>query len=165
METKECSKCKRQLSLSCFNKCKRNKDGLQYQCKECQGDSSKESYHKRRKMEFLRKENLKYNIIEIERATICECVKNVSFDTMQQYADIIGVSLKMLYRKIEQHNLRELFQHTDFSVECMEASKNGTCLTRIKTINDYSDKELLEELKRRCFVGNIEKITKKKYCL
>lgn len=36
MDTKICSKCGRELPLSEFNKCKRQKDGLQYQCKECQ---------------------------------------------------------------------------------------------------------------------------------
>lgn len=35
-ETKICSKCGKELPLSEFNKCKRNKDGLQYKCKDCQ---------------------------------------------------------------------------------------------------------------------------------
>ena len=42
--TKVCSKCGRELPLSQFNKCARNKDGLQYMCKECHSVVSRERY-------------------------------------------------------------------------------------------------------------------------
>ena len=32
---KICSKCKQNKLIECFSKCKKNKDGLKYQCKEC----------------------------------------------------------------------------------------------------------------------------------
>lgn len=41
METKICSKCKRDLPLTEFYKKKCAKDGLQYVCKECQKKESK----------------------------------------------------------------------------------------------------------------------------
>ena len=34
-DTKRCTKCGRELSIECFNKCKTTKDGLQCWCKEC----------------------------------------------------------------------------------------------------------------------------------
>ena len=39
---KTCSKCKKELPLSCFTKHSKNKDGLQGSCRECNNKSSKE---------------------------------------------------------------------------------------------------------------------------
>ena len=44
IKTKVCSKCGRELPLSQFSKCARNKDGLQYMCKECHSVVSREQY-------------------------------------------------------------------------------------------------------------------------
>lgn len=35
-ETKTCRRCKKELPLNSFNKCKKNPDGLDYWCRECQ---------------------------------------------------------------------------------------------------------------------------------
>lgn len=43
METKVCKKCGRELSVNCFNKAKKNKDGLYHLCKECYSKHRKES--------------------------------------------------------------------------------------------------------------------------
>lgn len=36
--TKYCSKCKRDLPVTSFNKSKNTKDGLQYHCRECHAE-------------------------------------------------------------------------------------------------------------------------------
>lgn len=48
METKICTKCGRELPVDRFNKKSASKDGLQQYCKECQHESAKKSYHKRK---------------------------------------------------------------------------------------------------------------------
>jgi hypothetical protein len=45
METKICTKCGKELSLSEFYKCKRNKDGLTSQCKSCMNNSKTKHTH------------------------------------------------------------------------------------------------------------------------
>lgn len=45
IETKVCNVCHRELPLSNFHRCKKNKDGYQYACKECQ--KAKNSEHTR----------------------------------------------------------------------------------------------------------------------
>lgn len=46
METKICSKCKRELPLANFNKSAKSPDGHQYYCKECKASKKKEDYEK-----------------------------------------------------------------------------------------------------------------------
>ncbi len=48
-----CSKCKRLLPLKAFNKCKRNKSGLQDHCKECKSKHAKEYYKKTKEKQNL----------------------------------------------------------------------------------------------------------------
>lgn len=52
METKKCTKCGRELPLDNFSKCATNKDGLQYYCKDCQRESARKSYCKRKENSF-----------------------------------------------------------------------------------------------------------------
>lgn len=56
--TKICSKCRKDLDLSCFHKNKTKKDGLQSQCNTCKKDWNKENIEKVRKYKIKwRKEN------------------------------------------------------------------------------------------------------------
>lgn len=41
METKKCSKCKRELPVTEFNKSIKSKDGLQSYCKSCQSEAAR----------------------------------------------------------------------------------------------------------------------------
>lgn len=45
--TKKCNKCGRTLPVTDFNKCKSNKDGLQYHCRECHKEMMR-AYHIKR---------------------------------------------------------------------------------------------------------------------
>lgn len=47
--TKVCSRCKRELPVSEFNKDKSKNDGLNYYCRKCITERDKEYYNKRRK--------------------------------------------------------------------------------------------------------------------
>ena len=47
-QTKICGHCGRELPLTSFSKCAGNPDGYQYRCKECQAESSKRSYAKKK---------------------------------------------------------------------------------------------------------------------
>lgn len=44
--TKVCSKCRKELPISCFNKCKSRSDGLSCRCKECRAIINKRWYNK-----------------------------------------------------------------------------------------------------------------------
>jgi len=57
MKTKFCKKCKKEKDISEFSKYKRAKDGLYYQCKECNKEYSKEYYEKNK--ERIKKRELK----------------------------------------------------------------------------------------------------------
>ena len=47
IDMKTCSKCKVEKPLSGFNKHSSNKDGHQYQCKECRKETNRKSFQKR----------------------------------------------------------------------------------------------------------------------
>lgn len=49
--TKYCSKCKRQLPVTAFNKSKNSKDGLQSQCRECHAEAMRQYIIKRGRKE------------------------------------------------------------------------------------------------------------------
>jgi len=67
MKSKICSKCKKEKPLKEFHKQKANKDGLAYQCKECNKERNKE-YYKNNKEEIKgqRKEHYKANSEKIK---------------------------------------------------------------------------------------------------
>ena len=47
MNKKKCSVCKKEKSFHHFYKCKSRKDGRQYSCKKCQGDTNKKNFLKK----------------------------------------------------------------------------------------------------------------------
>lgn len=51
---KKCPKCKRALDESSFQKCCKNKDGLQYYCRECTNKMSKDKYYRNHEYELER---------------------------------------------------------------------------------------------------------------
>lgn len=59
MKTKVYSKCKRELPAEKFNKCTRNKDGLQNACKECSAAYAREGTA-RKKEGKIAKENAEF---------------------------------------------------------------------------------------------------------
>ena len=59
IKTKVCSKCKRELPITEFNKHRRSKDGLQCSCKQCQKE-----YVKAKRLEKLELEQERKNFIE-----------------------------------------------------------------------------------------------------
>ena len=52
IKTKKCTKCGRELPLDSFAKCSRNKDGLQYECKDCHNERTRDNYYKRKENAF-----------------------------------------------------------------------------------------------------------------
>lgn len=54
METKVCSKCKKELPLEAFGKCKSTKDGLKHACKECRNADKRlyDATHKEQAHEY-----------------------------------------------------------------------------------------------------------------
>ena len=48
IKTKKCTKCGRELPLDNFAKCSRNNDGLQYECKDCHNERTRDNYYKRK---------------------------------------------------------------------------------------------------------------------
>jgi hypothetical protein len=53
---KQCTKCKQTLLLEQFSKCKLNKDGLQFHCKDCKKYVAKQTYN----TEYFQKQKQKY---------------------------------------------------------------------------------------------------------
>lgn len=64
METKLCKCCGRELPIEMFNKHKRNSDGLQIYCKDCQKQKNQLSINKR-KLEVINSELAKYTPREL----------------------------------------------------------------------------------------------------
>lgn len=52
IKTKKCTKCGRELTIDNFSKCAANKDGLQFRCKECQREGTRQSYYRRKEKSF-----------------------------------------------------------------------------------------------------------------
>lgn len=44
---RRCTRCRRILPISEFGVCKKNKDGIQYECKDCRNDYGRKLYHSR----------------------------------------------------------------------------------------------------------------------
>jgi len=61
--TKKCTKCKEEKNIGCFNKNKREKDGFQYWCKECQTIYHRENdkkYYQEKRDEILKQKREYY---------------------------------------------------------------------------------------------------------
>ena len=181
METKVCKKCGRELPVTNFSKNANNKDGLQRHCKECVSAYMKE-YEIRKKecgvtpkkrkakkladapvIEKIKVNELRssYNLAKWEKDIIVDCIKSNPDKSFTHYAELLGVSERTFYRKIYQHDLRELIHDVkSFSEREMADAISGVNLTKVKTLADYEDKELLEELWKRDYDGNIWKMVR-----
>ena len=77
-EHKRCSRCKKEKSLSCFNKNKRSKDGLSEYCQICARKAKNKSYYKyheqnkkkSREYNHTRKNQLKVNAWKYKGITL-----------------------------------------------------------------------------------------------
>jgi len=77
METKVCSACKVNKSLSEYNKYKRSKDGLDYRCKLCQRNSNKSwvenNWERKLAQQTDRRSQLLTQLREFKRTAGCRC--------------------------------------------------------------------------------------------
>lgn len=179
METKVCSKCGRELPTSEFHAHKNAKDGLQAFCKECHCKATTEAARKRRERKRIEAEAAKnapviptlkpadleggtYNLAKREKDIIVDCIKNNPNKTFDEYATMLGISNRTFYRKIHTYDLRDLIGDVrSYSEREMADAISGINLTKIKTLADYDDRELLEELWNRDYDGNIWKMVRK----
>lgn len=178
METKVCSKCGRELPISEFYALKTSKDGLQSCCKKCHCASTTEAARKRRERKRAEAEAAKtapviptltpkdlggtYNLAKWEKDIIVDCITNNPDKYFSEYASMLGISERTLYRKIHTHDLRDIISDTrSYSEREMADAISGINLTKVKTLADYDDRELLEELWKRDYDGNIWKMVRK----
>lgn len=178
METKVCSKCGRELPTSDFYVNNRMKDGLQSYCKECHCASTTEAARKRRERKRAEAEATKnapviptltpkdlggtYNLAKWEKDVIVDCITNNPSKSFGEYASMLGISERTLYRKIHAHDLRDIISDVrSYSEREMADAISGINLTKVKTLADYDDREILEELWKRDYDGNIWKMVRK----
>lgn len=180
METKVCSKCGRELPTTEFYVNKHQKDGLQSYCKECHCKATTEAARRRRekakaekKAEAEKKAPIiptltpadlggTYNLAKWEKDIIVDCIKNNPNKTFDEYATMLGISNRTFYRKIHTYDLRDLIGDVrSYSEREMADAISGINLTKVKTLADYDDRELLEELWNRDYDGNIWKMVRK----
>ena len=178
METKVCKKCGRELPVANFSKNAKTKDGLQPMCKECVSAYMKEYEARKKEKKFSFKKEDKsvpviekievketrssYNLAKWEKDIIVDCVTSHPSKSFSYYAELLGISERTFYRKIYQHDLRELIHEVkSFSEREMADAVSGVHLAKVKTLADYEDKELLEELWKRDYDGNIWKMVRK----
>jgi hypothetical protein len=107
METKVCSKCKRELPLEAFGKCRSSKDGLKHACKECR-NADKRKYnatHKQQAHEYklwyrkTHKEEIK------EKSKI---YKNAHREEIRQKGRIYYSAHKEHYKNYREENREEI---------------------------------------------------------
>ena len=178
METKVCAKCGRELPVSDFYVHKRAKDGLQAFCKKCHCEATAENARKRRarKREEAEKEKNApviptltpkdlggtYNLAKWEKDIIVDCITNNPHKSFDEYAGMLGISSRTFYRKIHAHDLRDLISDArSYSEREMADAISGVNLAKVKTLADYDDREILEELWNRDYDGNIWKMVRK----
>lgn len=75
MGSKICAKCRRELSLCCFNKNSHRRDGLQSYCRECSSVTAAEYKKTPRGREVTRKNNLNY-IRNLEKTSLFQQKKS-----------------------------------------------------------------------------------------
>lgn len=79
--TKHCTRCKKTLETSQFNKCSRASDGLQYWCKSCQKNFDRSHAKKRRKFTLktpksnFEKPKISLNIPDVPQAQYRQLVE------------------------------------------------------------------------------------------
>lgn len=172
METKVCRKCGRELSIDNFSKNCKHKDGLQNMCKECVSEYMKE-HAKKKKAEkeknapvipTLAPKDLggTYNLAKWEKDIIVDCITNNPNKSFDEYAGMLGISSRTFYRKIHAHDLRDIISDArSYSEREMADAISGVNLAKVKTLADYDDREILEELWNRDYDGNIWKMVRK----
>ena len=75
---------------------------------------------------------------------------------------MLGISERTLYRKIHALDLRDIITDVrSYSEREMADAISGVNLTKVKTLADYDDREILEELWKRDYDGNIWKMVRK----
>lgn len=178
METKVCPECGRELPTSEFYVSNKHKDGLQTYCKKCHCAKTTEAARKRRERKRAEEEAEKnapvipvltnkdlggtYNLAKWEKDIIVDCITNNPKKSFSEYASMLGVSERTLYRKIHTHDLRDIVNDVrSYSEREMADAISGINLTKVKTLADYDDRELLEELWNRDYDGNIWKMVRK----
>lgn len=178
METKVCSKCGRELPITEYYKHKNAKDGLQAFCKECHCKATTEAARRRRAKAKSDAEAAKtapiiptltpkdlggtYNLAKWEKDIIVDCINNNPNKDFDEYAAMLGISSRTLYRKIHAHDLRDIISDArSYSEREMADAISGINLTKVKTLADYDDREILEELWKRDYDGNIWKMVRK----
>ena len=154
------------------------KDGLQIYCKECVSAYMKEYAEKKKARKKAEKEAAKnapiiptlttkdlggtYNLAKWEKDIIVDCITNNPSKSFGEYASMLGISERTLYRKIHAHDLRDIISDArSYSEREMADAISGINLTKVKTLADYDDRELLEELHNRDYDGNIWKMVRK----
>lgn len=167
METKICVTCHRELPVENFWRNKNRVDGLQSSCKECHYEAVKASKERKKKV-LVEAEVIPppdaaiYNLIEIEKQTIIRCITDNPQLSFGKYAELLGISERTLYRKINIYDLKDFISdNRSFSEREMADAISGINLVKAKTLSDYDDREILEELWRRDYDGNIWKMVKK----
>lgn len=178
METKVCSKCGRELPITEFYALKTSKDGLQSKCKRCHCEATTEAARRRRERQKAEAEAAKnapviptltprdldgtYNLAKWEKDIIVDCINNNPHKSFGEYASMLGISERMLYRKIHAHDLRDIISDArSYSEREMADAISGVNLTKVKTLADYDDRDILEELWKRDYDGNIWKMVRK----
>lgn len=173
METKICSTCHRELPVENFWRNRHTKDGLQPSCKECHYNCIKAS-KERKKKEYAKAnaevvpppECVMYNLAEIEKQTIIRCLNENPEKRLTDYADLLGISERTFYRKINAYGLHDIVANVrSFSKENMEKCVVGDNLVKVRTLSDYDARELLEELWRRGYDGHFWMMVRKECTL
>ena len=81
---KKCPVCKMEKLFSEFHKCKRNKDGLQYYCKDCDNASRKKNYYINHKKE-RNKRNIYYKDNKVEMIKWAVNYQRIKYKTNPGY--------------------------------------------------------------------------------
>ena len=172
MDTKVCSRCGSELPIDSFYKNNATKDGFDVVCKTCKSNYNKQYHRKKKALKEAAKLVVakvdtnkiegSYNLAKIEKEAIVSCISNNRDKSFSEYAEMLGISERTLYRKIHCYDLKELITNIkSFSEMEMADAISGIHLARVKTLADYDDKELLEELWKREYDGTIWKMVRK----
>lgn len=98
METKICSKCKRELTLAHFNKNKKNKDGLRGECRECQAKQKRE--YREKNKEKISKYNKEYS-------------KKYNKDYIRKNKDILNEKKRKWYEENREEILKYKIEYRE----------------------------------------------------